>query len=158
MPDLRRVGCHVDVLVRNVLEERRQVDLLLIVAAERGHRLLADDRDYGLVVELGVVQAVEQVDRARARGGDANPDLAGELRVTAGHERRHLLVADLDELRIAAGTVEGAEEGVDPVAGVAVDPVDAPIGQPLEDVVSDQFGHVVTFLSPAPRLPGSCCP
>jgi hypothetical protein len=76
--------------------------------------------------------------------------------VAAGHERRHFLVADLDELRIATCAVEGAEEGVDPVAGVAVDPVDAPLGQPLENVVSDQFGHLDSFLSPAPRLLGSC--
>src|SRR5213079_1524788 len=59
--------------------------------------------------------------------------------------------ADLDELGIAAGAVEGAEEGVDAVAGVAVDPVDAPLGQPFEHVVSDEFRHLGTSLLPAPR-------
>jgi hypothetical protein len=59
-----RVGRHVHVLVRDVLEERRQVDFLLVIAAERGHRLLADDCDDRLVVELRVVEPVQQVDRA----------------------------------------------------------------------------------------------
>src|SRR5205823_5933814 len=68
-------------------------------------------------------------------------DLARELRVPAGHERRHLLVADLDELGVAARPVERAEERVDAVAGVAVDAMDTPLGQSLEDVISDQLSH-----------------
>ena len=98
------------VLVRDVLEEIREVDLLLVAAAERCHGLLADDGDDRLVVELRVVQTVQEVDRAGARGGDADADLAGELRMAAGHERGHLLVANLDELGISVRAVEGAEE------------------------------------------------
>ena len=67
--------------LRDVLEQRDQVDLLLVVAAERRARLLADDRDDRRVVELRVVEAVQEVDRARPRGGEADADLAGELRV-----------------------------------------------------------------------------
>ena len=80
------------------LKSEMQVDLLLIVAAQRRARLLADDGDDRLVVHLGVVEAVEEVDGARARGRQADADLAGEFRVRAGHEGGHLLVADLDEL------------------------------------------------------------
>ena len=58
-----------------------QVDLLLVVAAERRARLLADDRDHRLVVELRVVEAVQEVDRAGPAGREADADLAGELRV-----------------------------------------------------------------------------
>ncbi len=68
-------------------------------------RLLTDDRHDRLVVELGVIQAVEQVDRAGAGGRQADPDLAGELGVRAGHERGHLLMADLDELRAVIACV-----------------------------------------------------
>ena len=82
----------------DVLEQRLQIDLLLVAAAERGARLLADDRDDRLMVELRVVEAVQEMDRARAGGRHADADLAGELRVGAGHERGHLLVAHLDEL------------------------------------------------------------
>src|SRR5512132_1735665 len=62
------VVAFAEVLVRDVLEQRVQVDLLLEVAAERHPLLLADDRHHRRAVELGVVEAVEQVDRARARG------------------------------------------------------------------------------------------
>ena len=101
------------------LNRRRQVDLLLVVAAEAGARLLADDRQHRLVVELGVVEAVEQVDRAGPRGGQADAELAGELGVGARHERGHLLVAHLDELgaaRAVARALERADDAVDAVA------------------------------------------
>jgi hypothetical protein len=48
-------GGHVHVLVRDVLEQRQEVDLLLVAAPEGGTRLLADDREHRLVIELGVV-------------------------------------------------------------------------------------------------------
>ncbi len=127
MADLRRLHRHVHVLVCDVLEERLQVDLLLVVAAERRARLLADDRDDRLMVELRVVEAVQKMDRARARGRHADAHLARPLGVTARHERGHLLVPDLDELGLAFRAVERAEERVDAVARVAVDAVDAPL-------------------------------
>ena len=62
----RLLGHHagLDELGGDVLEQRVEVDLLLVVAAQRHALLLADDRDHRLLVELGVVQPVEQVDRA----------------------------------------------------------------------------------------------
>src|SRR5204862_3257228 len=86
-------------------------------------------------------EAVQQMDRSGPGRGDADADLAGELRVAARHERGHLLVARLDELGVAACAVERAEKRVDPVAGVAVDAPYAPFAQPLEDVVGDEFSH-----------------
>ncbi len=136
---------HIWTYSDDVLEERDQVDLLLVLAAERHPLLLADDRDHGRVVELRVVEAVQEMDRARARGRQADADLAGVLRVPAGHERGHLLVARLDELRVAVGAVERAQERVDPVARVAVDAVDAPLAEAFEDVVGDELGHVNPF-------------
>src|SRR5213075_2419491 len=82
---------------------------------------------------------------ARAGGGDAHAHLTGELRLAARHEGRHLLVADLDQLRVAAGAVEGAEEGVDPVTGVAVDAVDAPLAEALEREIGNELGHGGSF-------------
>ena len=132
--------CRLDVL-GDVLEQDLEVDLLLVVRAERHALLLADDREDGMMVELRVVEAVQQVDRAGARGRDADADLAGELRVPARHERRHLLVPRLDELRVAFRAVERPEESVDPVARIAVDAVNAPLAQALEDVVGDELSH-----------------
>ena len=77
-----------------------QIDFLLVVAADRRARLLPDDRDDRLVVQLRVVQAVQQMDRARPGRRQADADFAGELGVRAGHEGGHLLVADLDEVEV----------------------------------------------------------
>ena len=143
---LRGIGRHVHVLVSDVLEERDEVDLLLVVAAQGGLRLLADDRDQGLVVELRVVEPVEEVDRARAGGSETDADLAGELRVCAGHERRHLLVPDLDELE-AVDAFECADDAVDAVARVAVDPLDAPLREAVQEVVGYELWHEVSLRS-----------
>ena len=59
------INRHLDVLVRNILEQRDQIDLLLVGAAKRRHRLLADDRKDGLVIELRVVEPVKKVHGAR---------------------------------------------------------------------------------------------
>ena len=136
---------HISTNSRDVLVERLQVDLLLVVRAERRALLLADDREHRHVVELRVVEAVQQVHGARAGRRHADADLvgAGELRVAARHERGHLLVARLDELgpALLLRAVERAEEGVDPVARVAVDALDPPLAQALQDVVGDELGH-----------------
>lgn len=58
---LRRFGRHVHVLAGDVLVQADQIDLLLVVAAEPGPRLLTDDRHHRLMVELGVVEPVQQV-------------------------------------------------------------------------------------------------
>jgi hypothetical protein len=63
------------------------------------------------VVELGVIQAVEQMHGARPRGREAHADLAGDLGVRGGGERRDLLVAHLDEVEVVAdqrGTRRGS--------------------------------------------------
>jgi hypothetical protein len=54
------IGGHVHVLVRHVLEQGDQVDLLLVAAAQRHPVLLADDRHHRLVVELGVVEPLSR--------------------------------------------------------------------------------------------------
>jgi hypothetical protein len=129
----------LDELRRDVLEQRLEVDLLLVAAAERHRLLLADDRDDRLVVELGVVEAVQQVDRTGTGGGHADADLAGELRVGAGGERRDLLVAHLHELDLVADLVERAQQTVDAVAGVAVDAIDAPLVEAIQHESGDVF-------------------
>src|SRR5690606_24437546 len=106
-----------------------------------------------LVVELGVVEAVEQVDGAGPRGGEADARPAGELRVRGGGERGQLLVAGLDEPDLVARVVEAAEDAVDAVARVAVDPVDAPFVQAVQDEGSDGLGHGVAV--PGGRWRGS---
>lgn len=105
----------------NVLEQALQIDFLLVVAAQRGSRLLADDGQHRLMIHARVVEPVQQVDRARPRGGEAHPDLSGELGVGAGHEGRHLLVAHADIVECLGAPAHGAHDPVDAIAGVAED-------------------------------------
>ncbi len=93
---------------------------------------LPDDGHHRHVVQHGVIEAVEQVDRAGARRGHADPDLAGELGVAHRLEGGHLLVAGLDELRLGVGPAPRPEQPVDPVPGVAEDLIDAPFLESLQ--------------------------
>jgi hypothetical protein len=141
MPRLRGRVDGVHVLARDVGEERFQRHFLLIAAADRGESLLADDGDYRLMVELRVVQAVEQVDRAGTRSGQTNADLAGELGVCARHEGSHLFVAHLHVFESIPGAIERAENAVDAIAGIAEQALHAPFGQPVQNEIADRIAH-----------------
>ena len=97
------------------------------------------------MVELGVVEAVQEVDRARSGGGQADTHLIGPLGVRAGHESRHRLVADLDVVDPVFRALERAHDPVDAVAGVAVDPLDTPLGEALGKEVGDVHGKLLSL-------------
>jgi hypothetical protein len=71
--NLFRRGGHVHVFARDVLEQRHQIDFLLVVAAEHSARGLPDDRDDGLMVHACVVEAVQEMNGAGPRRRDAHP-------------------------------------------------------------------------------------
>ena len=143
MPHLRRDGRHVDVFVRHIFEEADEIDFLLIVAAQRGARLLPDDRHDRLMIHLGIVKAIQEMNRARAGGGEANADFAGELGVRAGHERGHFLVPHLDEFDRVARPINGADDAVDAIAGKSVDSLDSPGREPLKKKIADLVAHML---------------
>ena len=130
-------GDHLHVLAGHVLIQAEQVDFLLVGAAHRGPVGLAHDRHHRHVIELGVVQAVQQVDRARPRGRGAHAGPAGELRVPHRLERGHLLVPRLHEHGLVVRAAPGGQQAVDPVARVGEDFLHPPRAQPLEQVVGD---------------------
>ena len=90
-------------LAGNILEKILQVDLLLIGGAESCTCLLPNKRHYRHMVELGVVETVEEMNRARTGRGVAKTNLPGEFRVSRCHEGRHFLVADLHVLHKTFG-------------------------------------------------------
>lgn len=61
MPYLGRCGGLLHEGAGHILEHRLQVEFLLIVAAHRGTRLLANDCKYRLVVHAGIVEAGDHV-------------------------------------------------------------------------------------------------
>ena len=99
------------------------------------------DREHRLAVELGVVQAVEQVDPARPGGREADAQLAGELGVAAGHERGRFLVAHLDEADLVLALAQRLHDPVDAVAGQAEDDLDAPVDAGFDQNVRRGIRH-----------------
>ena len=65
MGNLRRNEGRLDERARDILEKRLQIEVLLVVRADRGARLLSDEGEHGLMVELSVVQSVEEMYGAR---------------------------------------------------------------------------------------------
>src|SRR5438105_4540952 len=81
------------------------------------------------------------MDRSGPGRGQADADLARPLGVRAGHEGGLLLVPYLDEVELVPVAVEGADDRVDPVPGITVDPFDAVLGESFEQEVGCQLSH-----------------
>src|SRR5438105_9285308 len=93
------------------------------------------------MIELGVVQSVEQMNRARAGSGQADTDFASKLCVRAGHEGGHLFMSHLNEIDLAFGAVECAHDSVDAVAGISVDAPHAPLGKAVNQEIRSCLRH-----------------
>ncbi|KAG1437077.1 hypothetical protein G6F57_020400 [Rhizopus arrhizus] len=90
------------------------------------------------MVQLGVVQAVKQMDGAGAGSRQAHPDLARELGMGASHERRAFFVARLDKLQFFVSS-ERADQPVNPVAGIAEHALHPPFAQPGQNKIGNGF-------------------
>src|SRR5687767_391284 len=121
MAHLRWHGACLYIVAGDVLEERMQVNLLLEITAQSRTDRLADNGQYRLVIKLGIVQAVQQMDRPGARCGEADSDLASELGVPGRHKRRLLFMPDLHELEAIQSPVERTQNAVDAVARIPID-------------------------------------
>jgi hypothetical protein len=107
---------HARVVLGHVDEQAVELHVLLGVGVDEVVVRHARDGQHRLAVELGVVQAVEQVDATRTGRGQAHPEAPRELRVRARHEGGRLLVADLHEPDPVTARAQGLHDRVDPVA------------------------------------------
>ena len=126
---------------RHVAEQRVVVDLLEEVAAQLGERHLAAQREHRRVRLLGVVEAVEQVDRAGADRAHADAERARELRLRGRGERAGLLVADADPLHPVLAA-DGVGDRVERVTDDAPDRRHALAGERADDALGD-VGHAI---------------
>jgi hypothetical protein len=117
------------------------------MAAQRSTRLLSDNRQHRLMIHLRVVEAIQRVDGAWARGGQAYTEIAGEFRVAIGHKRGLLLVLHLDEIELVASAIERADEAVDAVTGISKDALYPPGGEPFPEEIAYRLGHAITFVA-----------
>src|SRR5436190_2342807 len=93
------------------------------------------------MIRLRVVHAGQQMYSSGARRRETDAELAAELGVAAGHERRRFLVPRLDELDAVAGPVECTDDAVDAVARIAVDTAHAPGDEARDQSVGYGVGH-----------------
>jgi hypothetical protein len=121
MADLRRRRGLYDESARHVLEQARKIDFLLIMGAERGARLLASNGKDRHVVEPRIVKAGDQMRGTGPGSRNADTQFTGEFRMGRGHEGRHFLMPRLNELDLALGALQRAENAIDAVARVAED-------------------------------------
>ncbi len=96
----RDLGRHPDhlVVLRHVHIQLVQRNLLLVPGPEHLSLLHAGEGEDRHVIELGVVKTVEEVDGARAGGGQAYSEPAGGFGISRSHEGGGFLVMDEDEL------------------------------------------------------------
>ena len=73
MPDLLGSRRHVHELVRDIFEQRDEINFLLVLTTKSGAALLPDNGHDRLMVHLRVVQAVEQMNGARPGRCGAHP-------------------------------------------------------------------------------------
>ena len=92
-----RAAHHAVVVTGDIDEKLVELNVLLLECAGYVIELHAGNGKNGLLIHLGVIKAVEQMNAAGTRGGETNTEPAGELRVRAGHECRRFLVPDVDK-------------------------------------------------------------
>jgi hypothetical protein len=119
-----------------------QVDFLLVMGAANGARRLAADGQHRHVVQLGVVEAGEHVGGAGAAGRQAHAQLTREFGMRSRHECGHFFMTHLNEFNLALQPVEGAEDAVDAISRVAVNPAHTPFEQALDEKISHCLAHV----------------
>jgi hypothetical protein len=129
-------GTH-DLLVvdGDVLEQREEIDLLLVVGAEQVVVRLPGEREHWRSVELRVVETVEKVNRARPRRRETNANSPGELGVAARHEGRGFLVTHLDVANAVLPLAQRLHDAVDAVAGEPEHDGDSPVEEAVHEDV-----------------------
>jgi hypothetical protein len=116
---------------------------LLILTAHRRRRRLTAEREHRHVIVLRIVEAVEQMDRTRARRAETDAEFARELRVRGRHERRLLFMPHLHEFEPVGGPVDRGDDAVDAVARIAVDAPNAPRKEAFDQEIADGHERVV---------------
>ena len=105
---------------------------------------MAGDGEHRLPVELRVVEPVQKVKAAGARGREADAEPAGELRIAARHERGRLLMPDLDEAHLILPDAQRLHDAVDAVAGKAEHDLHAPVTQRFDQDIRRRLRHATS--------------
>src|SRR3954468_6186171 len=103
------------------------------------------DREHWLPIEFGIVKAVQKMHPARARSAEADPQFARIFRGGAGHERRSLLMANLNELDLFLTLAQRFHNSVDAIARNPKNEFDSPLQERINQNVSASSSHNVQW-------------
>ena len=135
-------GTHDPLVVGGDIHEQLvEIDILLIARADQVGKRVARNGKHGLTVALGVIQAVEQVNAARAGRRHANAEISGEFRVAACGEGGCLFVPHLHIFQLALVLSPGIENSVDPVPREGEHGIDSPIQKPFNEQIGNSGRH-----------------
>ena len=144
------VGAHDTFVVdAHVHEELIQCDILLGVSTNQIVILQAGYCQHRLFVELGVVQAVQQVDSTRAGGCNTHSQAPGVLGISTGHESGSFLMTYLNELNLVLGLSKCLDNPVHAVARQSEHNFHAPVEQTIHQYFPACHKH--------PSAQGSAC-
>src|SRR5207248_3356896 len=101
--------------------------VLLLVGIDQVMERHPGDGEHWLAVQLGVIQAVQQMDATRSGSGQADSQLPRVLGVGAGHESSRLLMPDVDEADLVLTGPQRLHDSVDAVPREAEDDLYPPI-------------------------------
>src|SRR5215831_13056702 len=109
---------------------------------------LSREREDGHAAAMTIVQAVDEVQVARAAASGADGQTPGEVRFRARGERRRFLMPHVYPLELVL-SADGVRDAVEGIAGDSVHPRDPACGQGLNEHVSNRFlAHgVLSFVS-----------
>ena len=124
-----------------LFEQVLRVGFLKIAGAGFGRRNLGGDREHRDARPVTIIEAVDQVQIARAAAAGADRERAGQMRLRTRRKRGDLLVPDMDPLDLAL-PANRVGQPVQAVADNAVDPLDTGGGKGFSKLISDQFCHV----------------
>ena len=123
---LHRTGSHVDILTSHIFEQRYQIHFLLVVSSHGGRRRLPHNCDNRTMIHFRIIETIQQVDCAWARGCQTNPDFIGKFCMRSCHECSHLLMSHLHKLKEIQVTLKASQDTIDAIAGVAKNTLDTP--------------------------------
>src|SRR5438445_8648226 len=99
------------------------------------------DGEDRLAVELGIVQAVQQMNPPRSRRRETHAQATGVFGIATSGEGCGLFVSDLNQFDPVLAGPQGLVNSIDPVSGKAEYGLDAPFDEAVDKQIGHRFRH-----------------
>lgn len=123
------------IIDRDIVEHAGQVDVLLGKGLDQVVILRPGDGKHRHLVELGIVEARQQMRAAGSGRCETYAELSGELGIGTRHEGGRFLMPDLDEPDPILALAQRLHDAVDAISGKAEDDLDIPFDQRVNQYV-----------------------